>query len=180
MLRLGISGKQRAGKDTIGEHVADRYSGIVMKYADPIYRIEKSIYDIAGLKHPDEFPKESRRALLQFVGTEWGRNLDPDIWIKNMDKRLSDINTHVCVTDVRFPNEADLLRKHGFKIIRVERPEEDRIAAGATNLNHISETALDFGYEFDKTFYNIGPKRDLYTLVDYWVESALHIYPAMI
>ena len=176
ILRIGFSGKQRAGKDTSAEYLVDKYSGLIMKFADPIYDIEESAYHIAGLGSPEKYPKSMRRGFLQFIGTEWGRRvIDPNIWINAMDEKLSradtkHISANIFVTDVRFPNEADLLRKHGFKIIRISRPLEARLAAGASNLDHESETALD-NYQFDKVINNDNGYSDLYQKLEKSLEK---------
>ena len=55
--------------------------------------------------------------------------------------------TNWVVTDCRFPNEADQIRRCGGFVIRVKRPYTKPVNA------HISEVALD-GYKFDYTFHN--------------------------
>jgi len=67
-----------------------------------------------------------------------------------MDKKLNNIdkNENLYLTDLRFPNEIEVAKKHGFKIYKIIRDDELRIAAGATLTTHESETALN-NYEFD-------------------------------
>jgi hypothetical protein len=54
------------------------------------------------------------------------------------------------ITDCRFPNEADTVKKKGGLVIRVTRPQ-----GNLTDL-HPSETSLD-GYSFDYVINNDGP-----------------------
>lgn len=61
-------------------------------------------------------------------------------------------------TDVRFPDEADMIRAEGGKVIRVWRGEN---TSGDT---HQSETALD-GYQFDHTIDNTGTSSELWAKV---------------
>lgn len=174
-MRIGFSGKQRAGKDTSAEYLVNKYLGFIMKFADPIYDIEESAYHLAGLGSPEKYPKSMRRGFLQFIGTEWGRKvIDPNIWINVMDEKLSradskHVSANLFVTDVRFPNEAELLRKHGFKIIRVNRPLDARLQAGATNLDHESETVLD-NYDFDCVINNDNGYSELYQKLEKTIE----------
>lgn len=76
---------------------------------------------------------------------------EPDEWV------YRDL---LAFTDVRFPAEAELIRRKGGVLIRVARPslpiDEDA---------HISETALD-DYEEDYTIVNDGTLRDLALAVD--------------
>lgn len=78
------------------------------------------------------------RGLLQFIGTELGRGYFSDtIWIDYMAKRVQEANaqdTFVVVDDCRFPNEAEALKKLGFFIVRVTRPEPQRIAYLKSNI----------------------------------------------
>jgi hypothetical protein len=84
------------------------------------------------------------RLALQTLGTQWGRALDPDVWIRITLRRaralcLSRGARHagtripvdagypykikgVAITDCRFPNEASAIRRAGGVIWRVDRP----------------------------------------------------------
>lgn len=66
------------------------------------------------------------RELLQRVGTEAGRDVHgEDCWVRRaereIDRRLA-AGTPVVVTDVRFANEADMVRRKGGVVVRVVRP----------------------------------------------------------
>lgn len=63
---------------------------------------------------------------------------------------------HLVFTDVRFPNEADLIRKHGGKIIRVVRP-----GLPIPEEEHESESALD-DYAVDHVLVNDGSVEKLH------------------
>lgn len=51
----------------------------------------------------------SPRAFMQILGTEAGRRVNPDFWIKILLRHVMAIPSPVIVTDVRFPNEVDTL-----------------------------------------------------------------------
>lgn len=88
------------------------------------------------------------RMLMQRVGTEAMRkNVHPNVWVNALfadyEKRSSQV---WIVTDVRFENEAEAIKKRGGVIIRLERDYH-------VKSNHESETALD-NYKFDYVIKN--------------------------
>lgn len=103
--------------------------------------------------------KTTPRRLLQILGTEAGRKLiHPNIWVNALMadyKQLGVVGDNIkgiyklypnwIITDVRFPNEVEVIkRKDGF-VIRTNRNSTD-------NSYHESEIALDdypFTYELD-------------------------------
>ena len=71
--------------------------------------------------------------------------------------KLDAIDGPVCITDVRFPNEVELIHSLGGKVIRIDRD-------GCQPVNgHASETAVD-GME-DCTLTNNGTIKDLHNSV---------------
>lgn len=82
--------------------------------------------------------KFAYRRLQQFIGTEIFRSRDPDFWVKLAEDYLNSIRAdYVIIGDVRFPNEASLIKKHNGILIKVVRPnykEDDD--------NHISEKLI--------------------------------------
>lgn len=80
------------------------------------------------------------RELLQRWGTQYRRGEDPDYWIKETAKRLDAEEGPIILDDVRFANEAELVRDRGGLLVRLEpypgwQPGE--------HADHESETALD-------------------------------------
>lgn len=115
-------------------------------------------------RHPKVEPGKKNRALLQYLGTEAGRGVDPQIWIRILKSRLEPGKYYV-IDDVRFGNELEALRDMGFWTIYLEAPpwvRYDRIQRrGDTSItlgsmeNHPSETELDkIRTEFDHVLYN--------------------------
>ena len=79
----------------------------------------------------------TNREFLQYFGTEVGRSIDKDLWIKALMYSYGrDKESHWIVPDVRFPNEADAIRNAGGVLCKIER---DGSGAG----NHISEKLID-------------------------------------
>ena len=121
------------------------------------------------------------RLLLQLLGTECGRNIiHPNIWVNTLfadykyeihrsevpTRAAGFIDQHVypnwIITDMRFPNELEAVKKRGGITIRVERFEQisTNIRVHGTGVPHESETALD-NAEFDYVIENNSSIEDL-------------------
>jgi hypothetical protein len=71
--------------------------------------------------------KETFRELFQWIGAYGRLAFGPDIWIRIFDKlNIPPKSPKVVVDDLRYLNEAEFLRSHGYHIIRIERPEHLR------------------------------------------------------
>lgn len=92
------------------------------------------------------------RELLQHFGTDVVRRMNPNAWVEAamLEVWRSDVDLAV-LTDTRFPNEVEAVRKVGGKAVRLTR-NEDKPA------EHETESALDparFPCErFDAVIYN--------------------------
>lgn len=140
MRLIGIAGPARAGKDTLCSYMLDNLDGIWLRssFADPIKEMLRAI----GVDCSDDAKAVvsgdygvTPRHMMQTLGTEWGRNLiDGDIWVKAFAR----LNAGKCVIvpDVRFENEAGLVREHGVLIHLVGR--------GGIEGSHVSETLIAF------------------------------------
>lgn len=140
MRLIGIAGPARAGKDTLCSYMLDNLDGVWTRssFADPIKEMLRAIgVDCSDDKKAvvsDDYGVTPRH-MMQTLGTEWGRNLiDGDIWVKAFAR----LNAGKCVIvpDVRFENEAELVREHGILIHLVGR--------GGIEGKHVSENAIEF------------------------------------
>jgi hypothetical protein len=86
-----------------------------------------------------------------------------DFWVDYALNSIPD-GTKAVIADVRYPNEADAIRKLGGKVIRVQR---DGVVAAN---EHPSESALN-DYEFDVVLNNNRDIDGLHLLVDSVVEG---------
>ena len=68
----------------------------------------------------------SARHMMQTLGTEWGRAcIHPDFWVmiaRAETQRIMNDGGSVVIDDVRFPNEAAMIRDLGGKLWRIDRP----------------------------------------------------------
>jgi hypothetical protein len=125
--------------------------------------IKTDLMSFLAENHPGR-PGEKTPSLLILIGAGMRKVISPDIFVNRV---ISDVewrrrfNQLICVSDVRFKNEASALRKIGFKLVKIVR--EDRpIDRDPTD---ISENDLN-DYEFDFTIDNSGKKEHLYKLLD--------------
>jgi hypothetical protein len=118
------------------------------------YRNMVDSYGLDEIK--DRYPEVRR--LLQVFGTEVGRTMfGENFWV---DLTLNDMNSfHTVISDVRFKNEADEIRKRGGVVWRVERVQQELVNP------HASEIDLD-DYDFDLVIKNSSTIKDLHKLVD--------------
>lgn len=96
------------------------------------------------------------RLLLQVLGTNCGRNIiHHNIWVNALFADYNNVFQNWIITDVRFLNEVEAIKKRNGFIIRVERNLEDQ------NDQHESEIALDKYEGFDYIVQNNGTIEEL-------------------
>lgn len=109
--------------------------------------------------------KSSWGKTLQYVGTNVFREkIDANFWINVWTNKFEKCKTNgVIVTDARFKNEANLLKKLGFELWKVQCPIEERKKRIKTvrDENHISETDLDDYDGFDVILQNDSTLKEL-------------------
>jgi len=161
MRLIGIAGKARSGKDTAASYLLNKLGGdwSTASFADPMKAMLNAI-DVDTSDEAKDLPSNqygvSTRHMLQTLGTEWGRNLiADDFWLTVFES----MNAGRCliVPDVRFENEADLIREFGF-LIHIE-------GRGGIEGGHISERKLQYD---DRDIYidNRGSLSELYAKLD--------------
>lgn len=167
---IGISGRARAGKDTVANFILAARGGYRYSFADPI----RAMLVPLGIDMSDPYWVEhkegiipalgvSPRRLMQTLGTEWGRQLiHPELWLLLAQQRLLSMGPGMIIPDVRFENEAAWVRKHGGRIIHLTRPASDAVEA------HVSEAGIEVLDE-DLQLVNNGSLADLQSTVrDYF------------
>lgn len=89
------------------------------------------------------------RTILQHVGTEGCRTVDPNVWVKfalrqaarHLEGHLVEPAKLVAITDCRFVSEAEAVWRAGGEVWRIRRPATDQTAQGLAG--HASETEMD-------------------------------------
>ena len=146
---IGIAGYKSSGKDTAGSVLTEMFGFNKMSFAAPIKDLVANTFDLSRsmLDGTTSYSRELReqelpqvfnktpRFLLQVIGTGFRDLVHPDVWVKIVEEKYKVQNNHVVITDVRFPNEVEMINKHGF-VIGIKRQ-------GFNGDQHISERALD-------------------------------------
>lgn len=137
---IGLNGYARSGKDTAAAALIER-GWMRVAFADPL---REMLLAIDPIFHHDQIVGSIRvsdilskmdwdgakqnqeiRRLLQRLGTEAGRNiLGESVWIDLASKKIDaafSAGQSVVITDVRFPNEADMIRQRSGLVVRIER-----------------------------------------------------------
>lgn len=158
-----ISGKAQHGKDTSAEFfkkelVARGHSVLVTHQADLLKYICKSFFNWDGKKD------EAGRTLLQQVGTNVIRKVDPDFWIDfiaNVAGFFKDVWDYIIIPDTRFPNEVEKLKASDTNVFHVRVIRQGfKSPLTEEQQKHPSETALD-GVKSDFTLLNDKTIADL-------------------
>lgn len=168
-MHIGICGYAESGKDAVADILVAEFgytkvgmSDALDKYLlilDPIieitpgeyyrYRLIRDTYNYVESKKFEEV-----RRLLQRLGTDVGRAIDPDIWVKEWrDAAELCGNDNVVVTGIRFQNEIDMVDK----LVWVNRP-----GVGPKN-DHVSE---DLAFVFEQADYMVSNSGTLENLRD--------------
>lgn len=167
---IGLHGRAGAGKDTIAQHLRDKHNYGTLAFATPVKDMlialgvpRANLMDGALKEQTIDWLGQSPRQLMQTLGTQWGRGLvDDEIWLRHAGRRLQYLRRvgPVCITDVRYLNEAQWVRAQGGRIWHVLR--DGRITSYA---NHSSESPLPIEDD-DRTLINNGTVEQLLDLVD--------------
>ena len=116
-------------------------------------------------------PNGKHAKLLQWWGTEYRRNQDPQYWVKKWEASINPQADVVLVTDMRFLNEAWAVKDAGGFTVNVTRLNQDgTVYVDPTRpANHPSETQLDdYNYDaFIKTKDSVLTGEFAVTLVHY-------------
>lgn len=165
---IGLSGKMGVGKDYIAHNIILPYlekkniKTLIIAFADQI-KVNTSVKNNISLSKMYDTKNENIRKLLQKEGTENGRDkYGNNIWIDYVDK-WTDIYSKrgiqaFIITDCRFKNEVEYIKKNNGVIFRIEAPlrNKERIYNEKNSLEiqkHISEIDLD-DYKFDNIINN--------------------------
>lgn len=159
---IGLTGPAGSGKDTAADILQEAWlrDYECKAFSDPIKRmltagLGLNRYEMStpeGKAQINPLYGVTNRHLLQTLGTEWGRSIHSDIWLLAIVRR---IKQPTIMTDVRFPNEAAWVRKHGTLIHLSGRGGLDGEEAA-----HTSEHGLPLQYG-DIAIDNSGTLDDL-------------------
>lgn len=146
MLIIGLVGKKGSGKDTVADFLVCNKNFTKKAFADPLKKVVGSMFLLEANQLHDQSLKEvidarwgmSPRTMMQLVGTNIVRShFGEDFWLKHMDMSFKDSDLLV-ISDVRFHNEAEWVKKKGGILIRISSGEKENVQD-----NHRSEIELE-------------------------------------
>jgi hypothetical protein len=191
MMLVGICGLEGSGKDSIANFLIQEYDFTRISFASVLKDVVAVLFDwdrnlLEGLTPESRawrevadswwseklgIPNFTPRMALQMIGTDVVRNhFHPDIWLLAVERQLQKY-TRVVISDCRFPNELDLIRRLGGTVWRVERgvPPEwatDYLTDNVTPPIHIHPTSyLWMKCSVDVRIENNGSLTDLHNRV---------------
>lgn len=143
---IGLMGQKGSGKDAFAEFLVLGHGYTRLAFADVMkdalmvidpyiptpredglyafYRlsvlVKRDGWDVVKREYPEV------RTLLQRFGTELGREvIGEDVWVNILEQHMKKLllqGNEVVITDVRFENEAALVKRAGGMLVRIDRP----------------------------------------------------------
>lgn len=150
---IALSGKANSGKDTFAGYLSYYIPSLQGKsFAGKLKQIAQILtgwvdqYSREGKAHYLDGWEMTVGTLQQKLGTEAVRlGIRDDAWILALFADYTS-NQDWCITDCRFPNEAEAVRKRGGILVRINRDARDDCGR---DMNHPSETSLDNWQDWD-------------------------------
>jgi hypothetical protein len=166
MVKIAFSGKAFSGKTTSAMYFLNYYDHFArLSFATVLKEVVHKLFGV----------EEKDRELLQKTGMAL-RSVDEDVFTNYLIRLSERYNTGykgITIDDLRFKNEADILRANGFQLVRLIVPPEilfersdkmDKIMT-PEQLVHPSETELD-DYDFNYYITNADSMEHLHTMLD--------------
>jgi hypothetical protein len=180
---IGLCGKATVGKDTVADYLVREHGFEKAAFAAPLKDVAAQLFgwpraaldDAEAKQRVDAFWGLSPRTALQRLGTDCIREqFGADFWIKTLERRYlqrgeaDSSPLRLVVADVRFPNEADAIKRWGGALWRLEGPSRGRDGAllSGDNAAHASETALDHFAGWDSVLQNVGTLEMLHAEIE--------------
>lgn len=164
---IGLTGERRVGKDEVAKYFIKKYHFKNYAFANPLKKVCKELFllndeQLYGSKKEDIDPiwNLSPREILQKTATDVIRdnikNIFPNIsiqdgnnfwiyhfelWYQKEKNRINKNHVNVVISDVRFKNEVEAIRKYDGIIIKIKRDNLKKAYKKINSKidNHISE-----------------------------------------
>ncbi len=156
---IGFTGLAGCGKSTAAKHLAHEHNFTRFKMSDPLKNMLRTLFAEMGLD-PDriermiegdlkEVPvdilhRNTPRHAMQTLGTDWGRDMiHPNFWVTVASRKLAGAKGHVVVEDVRFDNEAKMIRLLGGRVVKIERHGHPGLSEAHESEAGVSRNVID-------------------------------------
>lgn len=169
MVLIGITGRKQVGKDTVAKYLCRRHGFVKYAFAQPLKEACRLLFLLSDEQLNDSVWKETvdtrwgktPRQIMQMVGTDIFRDhVDQEFWTRHFQMWLDQqTDENIIVSDVRFQNEADVIKRNGGYIMEVRRPH-----LHPSQDHHASETQVIEGV--DVVLTNEGDVHHLFDQVE--------------
>ncbi len=189
MKLIGLTGFAHSGKDTSADFIEDilKKKGLTYSrvcFSRPLKESCKILFNLTDEELNNQDLKEevlrnpkgearfiingleaSPRIILQWLGTQL-RSININFFVNNMDKIISSCveKDFIIITDVRYDNEAELVKKYFGTLVKIERNIKK-----INSSDHSSERGIDKSF-VDFIIENNGTLDNLYELVEGFIE----------
>ena len=150
---IGLAGLAGSGKSTTAHHLIRHYGFCEASFAESLKQLvarefgyDRSMLDDFDFKEtPDlRWNGVTPREILQIIGTDAFRRIDPDFWCKRLFKQLDKIGRQGIerwvIPDVRFPNEVEYIRALGGEVWGIQKSGGRRtVSSDHESERHIPE-----------------------------------------
>lgn len=190
---IAVSGKIGSGKDAFADKIIQHYKkyNIIFENKKFAYDLKFIVSYLTGLSMDDVMSREGKLKYLpewgmtvgemqQKIGTEAIRNnLHKDAWVLSLFSKYNPEVDNWVVSDVRFLNEANYIKKMGGLLIRLNGDPTSLRANDQRDMNHASEVELDNYDGFDLVFENKPPIENLDRIINDVVLNMNRLYIAL-
>lgn len=151
---IGFTGVAGSGKDTAAIELSKGHTNVdLLAFSKPLKDAcailfgftEEQLYDPVQKEVMDPKWERTPRYILQWLGTDILRkHINDNIFLMNMSDRIAKSSADtIIITDVRFDNEAKLIRSLGGTIVKIVRP---KVVKDAVTVDTVTTVVKDTNY----------------------------------
>lgn len=176
---IGFIGKKGSGKSTAADYIKDNMNYVEKSFAECLKKACQNIFMLSDQQINGDLKEVpdprwngcTPRKMFQFIGTDLFRNqlnniipgIQKDVFVRHFELWYLNVvkkneNAKIVVTDIRFQNEADLIKKYDGTIIKIMKRDLELDL-------HKSETEMDAIKDYDYVIDNDGLLYEFYKKV---------------
>lgn len=128
--RIALGGKMGTGKSTISDFLVKVFQFKQYSFAAKLKEIARDLFGMS----------KKNREFLQYLGTDVLRKIKEDVWVDYVMRQIeTEKPDRAVIDDVRFINEVEACKQHGFRTVKLEAETAHRNVVGLDKGKHKSE-----------------------------------------